>query len=95
MNKNFLIIISLFLMTSCATQQFVNPSTSEVLRQDKFDHFFVNGIGQEAVVNAAEVCGGSDNVAKVERSRTFLNWLAGFLSSGIYTPEQSRVYCKN
>ena len=94
MNTKIFALTSLIFITSCATQQFVNPSDSEVLRQNKFDHFFVEGIGQEAVVNAAEVCGGSDNVAKVERSTTFLNWFASFISYGTYTPEQSRVYCK-
>lgn len=92
--KLFLSIITFTLLISgCATQQFVN-SSGGVEMQDKFDHFFVNGIGQEAITNAAEVCGGADNIARVERSHTFLNWLAGFLSYGIYSPYQSRVFCK-
>ena len=94
MNKKLLIIIPLFFMTSCATQQFVNSSSSEVLKQDQFDNFFFEGIGQEVVVDAVKVCEESDNIAKVERSTTFLNWLASFISSGLWSPEQSRVYCK-
>ena len=82
-----------FLISGCATQQFVN-SQGGVEKQDKFDHFFVDGIGQEAITNAAAVCGGEDNIASVERSTTFLNWFVSFLSWGIYTPEQSRVNCK-
>ena len=82
-----------FLISGCATQQFV-ISQGGVVKQDKFDHFFVNGIGQEAITNAAAVCGGEDNIASVERSTTFLNWFVSFLSWDIYTPEQSRVNCK-
>ena len=94
MKKNIFVLISLFFVMGCATQQFTTGGTSEVKRQDKFDHFFVDGIGQEATVNAAEVCGGANNVAKVERSTTFLNGFVSWLSFGIYTPEQSRVFCK-
>tara|TARA_B100000035_G_scaffold270152_1_gene244352 strand:- start:602 stop:889 length:288 start_codon:yes stop_codon:yes gene_type:complete len=94
MKKNIFVLISLCFVMGCATQQFTTSGTSEVKRQDKFDHFFIGGIGQEAVVNAAEVCGGADNIAKIERSSTALNWLVNVLSFGIYTPEQSRVYCK-
>jgi hypothetical protein len=93
--KNLILIIMPVLLTvSCATQQFTVSEGSEVLKQNKFDHFFVEGIGQEAIVNAAEICRGSENVSKVERSTTFLNWFVSALSYGIYTPEQSRVYCK-
>tara|TARA_B110000858_G_C17465481_1_gene320410 strand:- start:148 stop:441 length:294 start_codon:yes stop_codon:yes gene_type:complete len=95
MNKLALTIMLPLFLFSCQTQQFVtaNEGSNEIKRQDKFDHFFVSGIGQEVVTNAAEVCKGSENVAKIERSNTFLNWFVGFLSSGIYTPQQSRVYC--
>ena len=92
-NITFLFVI--LFASSCATQQFVVSEGSSAERQNKFDHFFVGGIGQEAVTNAAELCGGADRVARVERSSTFLNWIGSFLSWGIYTPHQSRVYCKN
>ncbi|MDC1484666.1 Bor family protein [Gammaproteobacteria bacterium] len=92
---NYTFILCALFMTSCATQQFISSvEGDEIQRLNKFDHFFVGGIGQEAVNDAAAICGGPDKVARVERSSTFLNWIGAFLSWSIYTPQQSRVYCK-
>ena len=57
-------------------------------------NFFVHGIGQTQEMNAAEVCGGAENVAKVESHMSFLNGFLGLISWGIYTPRQAKVYCK-
>ncbi len=57
--------------------------------------FFVYGIGQQKVIDAAEVCGGMENVAKVEVQQTFVNGLLSTVTFGIYTPREARVYCKN
>jgi hypothetical protein len=35
----------------------------------------VSGIGQHKTVDAAKLCGGADNVAKVEVQQTFVNGL--------------------
>ena len=92
MRKIFL-LLSALLITSCATQSFVVNEGANVKIDDKLDHFFVAGIGQEAINNAAETCGGEDFVHSVETVYTPLNWLLGFISYGIYSPQQSRVYC--
>ena len=46
-NITFLFVI--LFASSCATQQFVVSEGSSVERQNKFDHFIVGGIGQEAI----------------------------------------------
>ena len=43
-------------------------------------------------VDAAKICGGAENV-KTETQQTFVNGLLGFITLGIYTPLEARVYC--
>jgi len=66
---------------------------SSSLTQEEMQSFFVQGLGQTQTLNAAEVCGGANRVAKVERVLSPLNWFLGVLSSGIYTPITAKVYC--
>ena len=56
-------------------------------------HFFVSQIGQKKTVDAAKICGGAENVVKTETQQTFVNGLLGFITLGIYTPLEARVYC--
>ena len=58
-------------------------------------HFFVSGIGQKKTVDAAKICGGAENVVKTETQQTFVNGLLGFITLGIYTPLEARVYHNN
>ena len=58
-------------------------------------HFFVSGIGQKKTVDAAKICGGAENVVKTETQQTFVNGLLGFITLGIYTPLEARVYCSH
>ena len=55
-------------------------------------HFFVSGIGQKKTVDAAKF-GGAENVVKARNQQTFVNGLLGFITLGIYTPLEARVYC--
>ena len=55
-------------------------------------HFFVSEL-QKKLVDAAKICGGAENVAKTETQQTFVNGLLGFITLGIYTPLEARVYC--
>lgn len=83
------------LSTGCATQTYLLSEGGQTAPSaDKWQHFFVGGIGQEVVENAAEVCGGAHKVAKIETQQSFLNGLASFVSNGLYTPHQNKVYCK-
>ena len=47
----------------------------------------------EETVDAAKICGGTENVVKTETQQTFVNGLLGFITLGIYTPLEARVYC--
>ena len=47
----------------------------------------------EKTVDAAKICGGAENVVKQETQQTFVNGLLGFITLGIYTPLEARVYC--
>ena len=40
-----------------------------------------------------KICGGAENVVKTETQQTFVNGLLGFITLGIYTPLEARVYC--
>ncbi|PSV99844.1 hypothetical protein C9I88_01430 [Photobacterium iliopiscarium] len=54
----------------------------------------MSGIGQHKTVDAAKLCGGADNVAKVEVQQTFVNGLLSVVTFCVYTPRQARVFCK-
>ena len=54
--------------------------------------FFVSGIGQKKTVDAAKFV-AAENVVKTETQQTFVNGLLGFITLGIYTPLEARVYC--
>ena len=63
-------------------------STKEVMQT-----FFVSGTGQEQELDAADICGGVDKVARVESELSFLNGFLGSLTGGLYTPRQAKVFC--
>ena len=49
----------------------------------------------EETVDAAKICGGAENVVKTETQQTFVNGLLGFITLGIYTLLEARVYCSH
>ncbi|MFV2774267.1 Bor family protein [Escherichia coli] len=69
------------------------PGAVQTPKETITHHFFVSGIGQEKTVDAAKICGGAENVVKTETQQTFVNGLLGFITLGIYTPLEARVYC--
>ena len=83
------------LITGCAQQTFTvqNKPAAVAPKETITHHFFVSGIGQEKTVDAAKICGGAENVVKTETQQTFVNGLLGFITLGIYTPLEARVYC--
>ena len=56
-------------------------------------HFFVSGIGQKKTVDAAKFVAAQKMLLKQETQQTFVNGLLGFITLGIYTPLEARVYC--
>lgn len=82
-------------LSGCATQRFdvnrpIGPLGEPTL--DTSQAFFIEGLGQDTMVDAAAVCGGAERIASVEVEETFLDGFLGFLSAGIYTPRTARVY---
>lgn len=95
--KKVIAVLSLglsVLASGCAQQTAQINSNAGTLRFEDSQSFFVYGIGQRKVVNAVEVCGSADKIAKVESQFTGKNILLSIVTFGIYTPRTARVYCK-
>jgi hypothetical protein len=83
------------LLSGCASQTFtINGSTNAEPTTQTSQHFFIHGLGQERTTDAATLCGGAENIVKVEVQQTFVNGLLGVITWGIYTPRDAMVYCK-
>ncbi len=94
--KHLLIVaFAALLLSGCATQTFdINPAIAPSQPSlEESQPFFVGGIGQSAFVDAAEVCGGADQIARVETEQTALDGVLSFLTGGLYSPQTARVYC--
>ena len=78
----------------CSTDVYCSNKPAAVAPKETITHhFFVSGIGQKLkTVDAAKICGGAENVVKTETQQTFVNDVL-FITLGIYTPLEARVYC--
>jgi hypothetical protein len=95
MKKIIFPLILVATLAACSTQTaHINGQTGRLAKED-MQTFFVNGLGQTQTIDAAAVCGGANKVVKVERQTSFLNGVLGFLTGGIYTPYDAKVYCQN
>ena len=88
-----LLATALALLITDAQQTFTVQTTGSSSTSETITHHFVSGIGQKKTVDAAKICGGAENVVKTETQQTFVNGLLGFITLGIYTPLEARVYC--
>ena len=94
MKKLMIAVVASVILSGCAQQTFtINKDISEKPQQTTTHHFFVSGIGQTKTVDAAAVCGGADKVVRTEVQQTFADGFLGFITLGIYTPRDARVYC--
>jgi len=66
------------------------PVSTEVHRES-FKAAFIAGL-VPAVVDASSYCQGR-RWARVETQYSFLNWVVGVVTFGIFTPMDIRVYC--
>ena len=94
MKKMLLATALALLITGCAQQTFTvqNKPAAVAPKETITHHFFVSGIGQKNH-QWQKICGGAENVVKTETQQTFVNGLLGFITLGIYTPLEARVYC--
>ena len=75
----------------CSTDVYCSKQTSSSTKAITH-HFFVSGIGQKKTVDAAKICGGAENVVKANPAN-IRKWIARFITLGIYTPLEARMYC--
>ena len=95
MKIKILSIAVLISLAGCAAQTFtVSGDTPNKPTEQESQTFFISGLGQEQITDAAAVCGGSENIIKVETQYTFINGLLGLVTFGIYTPRDAKVFCK-
>ena len=83
------------LITGCAQQTFTVQNKPQQQHQRKPSPIISSflELGRRKTVDAAKICGGAENVVKTETQQTFVNGLLGFITLGIYTPLEARVYC--
>ena len=92
--KKLAIVLMVGILSGCATQSFnISNNSEQTPTADEMQSFFVYGLGQTKEIDAASICGGTEKVAKIETSSTFLNNLLGSLTFGIYAPRQAKIYC--
>ena len=91
MKKMLLATALALLITGCAQQTFTvqNKPAAVAPKETITHHFFVSGIGQKKTVDAALA---AQKMLK-QKQQTFVNGLLGFITLGIYTPLEARVYC--
>ena len=82
-------------LTGCATQTFEISGGEGGRTETGTSQFFVSGLGQEDVIDAAAICGGASKVVSVTAELSPIDGVLGSLTSGIYTPRSYTVVCKN
>ena len=77
----------------CSTDVYCSKTNRQQCSKETITHYFSVSESAEETVDAAKICGGAENVVKTETQQTFVNGLLGFITLGIYTPLEVRVYC--
>ena len=96
MKKMLLATALALLITGCAQQTFTVPEKQTGSSSTKGNHhpsFLRFWNWAEENCRCSKICGGAENVVKTETQQTFVNGLLGFITLGIYTPLEARVYC--
>ena len=78
----------------CSTGVYCSKQTGSSSTKGKTitHHFFVSGIGQKKTVDAAKKFVAAQKMLLKQAQQTFVNGLLGFITLGIYTPLEARVY---
>ena len=76
----------------CSTDVYCSKQTgSSSTKETITHHFFVSGIGQKKTVDAAKEFVAAQKM--LNRNPANIRKLLGFITLGIYTPLEARVYC--
>ena len=93
MKKMLLASALALLITGCAQQTFTvqnKPAAVAPRKPSPIISSFLE-LGRRNC-RCSQICGGAENVVKTETQQTFVNGLLGFVTLGIYTPLEARVY---
>ena len=95
MKKMLLATALALLITGCSTDVYCSKQTGSSSTKGNHHPSFLRfwNWAEEKTVDAAKICGGAENKNKTETQQTFVNGLLGFITLGIYTPLEARVYC--
>ncbi|HGY3714830.1 Bor family protein [Citrobacter sp. Res13-Sevr-PEB04-36] len=94
MKKLMMALVATVALAGCAQQTFkINNGIAEKPTQEVKQSFFVNGIGQSQIIDAALVCGSADKVIRTEVQESGMDVFLRIITIGIYTPREARVYC--
>ena len=92
--KKMLLAALALLITGCAQQTFTVQNKPAAVAPRKpspiISSFLELG---ERKHGTAKICGGAENVVKTENPANIRKWIARFITLGIYTPLEARVYC--
>ena len=92
MKKMLLATALALLIGMCSTDVYCSKQTGSSSHQ-KPSPIISSFLELGEAIDAAKICGGAENVVKTETQQTFVNGLLGFITLGIYTPLEARVYC--
>ena len=94
MKKMLLATALALLITGCAQQTFtVQNKPAAVAPKPSYIISSFLELGRRKLSMQPKICGGAEMVVKTETQQTFVNGLLGFITLGIYTPLEARVYC--
>ena len=90
-----MLLATALVMTGDAQQTFTVQTNRQQQHQRKPMPIIssVSGIGQKEKLSMQPKFVAAENVVKTETQQTFVNGLLGFITLGIYTPLEARVYC--
>ena len=91
--KKIAFVFAVLVVSGCATQEFNLRGSAGFPTAEHAQPFFINGIGQTRYIDAANVCGGADRVARIAFEQSFLDLFVAGLTNGLYTPRKVSVYC--
>lgn len=96
MFKKIALVAAILAVSGCAQQTFkINNGAERRPTKEVSQAFFFSGIGQTKTLNAATICRGSENVARIETQATASDVIITALTLGIYSPLDARIYCVN
>ncbi len=87
-------VISVFIISSCATQtNLLNDSYGSVTGETGTHGFWIAGIGQTETVNLDNACGAGYTASKTQTVFSAKNILVTMLTLGFYTQRDYKVFC--